>query len=446
VFESRKEQRNTTEAFVKYSWYLMGGVTRRHPAFAALIVVVLSIGTAASTSMMAVLHTLSADPLPLAGGRIVHPQLDPSVIGRPKEIRLPDALMWVDAMNLLNAPLGRRKAVILEGQVTVVPEGEGSHPFFAKAAYTQSSFFQMFRASFRDGSAWDAEADGGAAHVVVVSRAFAEKVFGTPDVVGRTLRLEMTDFIVVGILGQWAPRPRFYDLAEGAFSAPEDVFLPLETARALHMSPNSSPECWGSGMPDLSNLERAPCTWVELWVELDSSAQRAEYRNFLEKYSLEQKALGRFQGPPRVALLDVTEWLSSKKVIPGSARLQTVIAYGFLLICVFNASGLLLIMFLRRKRELGLRRALGATKRDIFVQLIVEVSGVAIVSAASSSLLTWAVLTLIRLRPEAYYAYVQPDVEIILVGFGLSLLASALATLLPAWQAARASPFSMLKS
>jgi putative ABC transport system permease protein len=65
-------------------------------------------------------------------------------------------------------------------------------------------------------------------------------------------------------------------------------------------------------------------------------------------------------------------WLRNEQVVPDDVRLQAGLAFGFLLICVVNTVGLLLAKCLRRSQEIGVRRALGATRRAIFTQFMVE--------------------------------------------------------------------------
>ncbi|WP_449428030.1 ABC transporter permease [Rhodanobacter umsongensis] len=432
---------------MNYYWKIAINGFMRQWTFSVVIVVIISIGIAASTSMMMVLHTLNADPLPGVSDRVFHPQLEPSVAGRSASgDELPDALMWDDAMNLLHAKAGKRKATILEGQVTVVPQEGASHSYFAKALFTQAAFFQMFRVPFTSGGSWTTNEDAGGAHVVVVTNDLAQRTFGSVDAVGRTLRLGDVDFRVVGVIGSWNPRPRFYDLGDGPFAAGEQIYMPLNTSRALSIEPWSSPACWGKGMPDMDHLDRAPCTWVTFWVELETAKERNNYLKFLANYSTQQKAAGRFYGAPNVRLSNVTEWLTANRVVPNAARLQSFIAYSFLLICIFNAAGLLMVMFLRRRRELGLRRALGATKQQVFLHLFAETSGLALASAISGSLLTWVALAILRNRPEAYYANIQVDAWMVLVGLLMAIIATLVATLLPAWQVTRGNPYLMLKS
>ena len=121
-----------------------------------------------------------------------------------------------------------------------------------------------------------------------------------------------------------------------------------------------------------------------VWVELDSADKAAAYsRRSSCSYSAGAAPAGRFERPPNVRLRDVMEWLDYKKVVPSDVRLQTWIALGFLLVCLINTVGLLLTKFLRRSAEIGVRRALGASKRSIFVQLLVEAGMIGLVGGVA---------------------------------------------------------------
>ena len=63
--------------------------------------------------------------------------------------------------------------------------------------------------------------------VVVLSKRTNEKAFGGGDSVGRTLRLDGRDFKVIGVLDDWTPTPKFYDLNNGAFDETEEIFVPF---------------------------------------------------------------------------------------------------------------------------------------------------------------------------------------------------------------------------
>ena len=142
-----------------------------------------------------------------------------------------------------------------------------------------------------------------------------------------------------------------------------------------HFGHSGNTDCWGTGGGDDEHAETSPCVWLQFWVQLDGAAKVAAYHDFLVHYSQEQKTLGRFQRPVNVELPGLMEWMDINKVVPGDVRLQTWLALGFLLVCLVNTVGLMLAKFLRRAGELGVRRALGASKREVFMQLLVE-SGV----------------------------------------------------------------------
>jgi putative ABC transport system permease protein len=67
-------------------------------------------------------------------------------------------------------------------------------------------------------------------------------------------------------------------------------------------------------------------------------------------------------------------WLDVNHVVPGSVQLQALLALGFMLVCVINTVALLLVKFLRRGGELSVRRAMGASRRSVFAQLLIEAS------------------------------------------------------------------------
>src|SRR5690606_17220123 len=170
-----------------------------------------------------------------------------------------------------------------------------------------------------------------------------------------SVRVNDADLRVVGVLDAWRPNPHFYDLNMGRYEDSEDVFVPLLTSRDLKLGRNGSMDCWGDGSGDPDQLESASCVWLQFWVELDTPAKAAAYKDFLVHYSQEQKSSGRFQRPSNVRLSNVMQWLDINQVVPSDVRLQTWLAFGFLAVCLINTVGLLLAKFLRRSGEIGVR-------------------------------------------------------------------------------------------
>lgn len=421
---------------------------RRNKILTALMVLAIALGIGASMTTLTVLHVLSGDPLPGTSSTLFYPQVDPrDMDGYEEGKRPPEQVSWPDGQNLLHDKRADRQALMTGGSVAVQPAQANIDPFFSDARYTTSDFFPMFKVPFLYGRPWSAQEDDAKARVVVISRTLNQKLFAGKNSVGQTLHIKDASLQVIGVLDEWRPTPRFYDLNTGSnYGTTEDVFVPLSTSRDVHFAHDGSTDCWGSGGGDDDHAETAPCVWLQYWVQLDSPAKVAAYREYLVHYSQEQKTLGRFQRPPNVNLPNLMEWMDINKVVPGDVRLQTWLALGFLLVCLVNTVGLMLAKFLRRAGELGVRRALGASKREVFMQLLVESGVIGLAGGSFGLLLAFAGLWLVRKQPSSYAALAHMSVGMLLFTFLLAVGTTLLAGLLPAWRACQITPALQLKS
>jgi putative ABC transport system permease protein len=59
-------------------------------------------------------------------------------------------------------------------------------------------------------------------------------------------------------------------------------------------------------------------------------------------------------------------------VVGKDSKLSAWLAFGFLVLCLVNTIGLLLAKFSVRAAEVGVRRALGASRSEIFRQFLIE--------------------------------------------------------------------------
>jgi putative ABC transport system permease protein len=421
---------------------------KRNRVLTALMVLALAVGIGASMTTLTVLHVLSGDPLPGKSGDLYYPQIDPQdARGMMAGTMPPEQVTLIDGMNLLRAKRADRQALMTGGSVPIQPDSSGLDPFYVEARYTSADFFPMFDAPFLYGHGWRGADDEAHARDVVISRLLDEKLFRGADSTGRTLRIRGTTFRIVGVLDDWRPNPHFYDLNTGSYAYYEQVFMPLQTALELHFDHNGSNDCWGNGTGGAGGVyPSAECVWLQFWVELDSSAKAAAYKAFLVHYSEEQKALGRFQRAPNVRLDNLMQWLDYNGVVPSDVRLQAWLALGFLLVCLVNTVGLMLAKFLRRSGELSVRRALGASRRALFAQLLTESGVIGIAGGAGGLLLALFGLWLVRRRPSDYAALAHLDPTMLLVTFALAIGASLLAGILPAWRACNVTPALQLKS
>jgi putative ABC transport system permease protein len=422
---------------------------RRNKALTALMVLAIALGIGASMTTLTVFHILSGDPVPTRSGELFYVQLDPEdkngyIAGEEPA----EQVTRFDAETMLREKRGDRQAMMTGGNAAITPQKQGISPFYADARYTTADIFPMFDMPFLYGGGWSATEDERHARVVVIAKALNDKLFGGANSVGKTVRLDNADFRIVGVLDQWRPTPRFYDMNSDRFGELEQAFLPFSTSRDLKMGRNGSMDCWGDSGSDPEGEAgvNAPCVWIQYWVQLDTPAKVDAYRRYLVNYSDQQRAAGRYERPTNVRLRSVMEWLDYNKVVPSDVRLQVWLAFGFLLVCLLNTVGLLLAKFLRRSGEVGVRRALGASRREIFMQCLVEAGTVGMAGGLVGLALAWLGLWAVRQQPASYAELAHLDPLMLLTTFVLAVGASLLAGVIPAWQAMQVTPAIQLKS
>ena len=420
---------------------------KRNKVLTALMVLALALGIGACITTLTVLKLLSGDPIPQKSAQLFYPQLNPYPRDHPfsrSGKRLPFLMSYVDAMNLLHAHKAQRQAAMALSQVKLMPPSGAGKPFYADGVMTTADFFPMFDVPFQYGAGWTAEDDDSQAQVAVIAGFLNDRLFGGANSVGRMIRVGGHDFRIIGVLRTWAPQPRFYALHLGGrdYGKGEAVFLPLQGALADGLMP-STILAYGNAV-DMRHLETAQAIWLGVWVQLANAADVQAYESFLGNYAKEQVALGRYQHSD-VALSGLMAWMRSEQVVPDDVRLQAGLAFGFLLICVVNTVGLLLAKCLRRSREIGVRRALGASRGAIFAQFMVEAGIVGLAGGVLGLCLAELGLLGIRHQPAQYAGLAHLDLSMFLFTFVVALAASLVAGLLPAWRACVVAPAPQLK-
>lgn len=423
---------------------------KRNRILTALMVLAIALGIGATMTTLTVYHVLSGDPIPQKSGKLFYPRLDPRPLPKNKsddqDPEPPEQMTRYDAEALLREHRGDRQAMMTSG-VPVIEHPQTHRKLVPQARYTSADFFPMFDAPFRFGGPWSAADDDAKAQVVVLSAAFNDKYFGGANSVGRQFNIGDAPYRVIGVLKPWALQPKFFDMTSDRYGDMEDLYLPISTALDRKFGTQGSMNCWDEQMGnDGPSGLNAPCGWLQYWVELDSPQKVAAYREYLDNYSRVQKQSGRYQRAPNTRLHGVMEWLDVRKAVPSDVRLQMWLAFGFLVVCLLNTIGLLLAKFLRRSGEYGVRRALGASRRAIFQQCLVEASIVGIAGGVIGILLAAFGTWLVRQQPDSYAQLVRLDLPMLLLAFALAFVASLLSGALPAWRASRIAPAIQLKS
>ncbi|WP_158886556.1 ABC transporter permease [Rhodanobacter sp. L36] len=423
---------------------------RRNPLLTALMVLAIGFGVAASMTTYAVFRAVSGNPLPDKSAQLFVPQIDNwGPASRKSGGDIPDSLSYTDAMALMRAHQAKRQTAIYPVSYTVVP-GAGSQPFTVNGYATYTDFFPMFDVPFRYGNGWASEHDTQRANVIVISSQLNQSLFGGTNSVGHTLNLDGHDYLVVGVTADWNPQPRFYDVNNNrSFADAPDFYLPFTRAVDMQSATTGNNNCFGSTgrAPGWDSWLHSECDWVSLWLELPNAAAVTHYKSYLEGYVAEQTRGGRFRWTGGAQLFDLVGWLDHEQVVPPETRVSMMVALGFLLVCLVNTVGLLLAKFMRRAGEIGVRRALGASRRQIYVQFLIEAWAIGVAGGLLGLLLTGVGVFGIGLVFEPAIARLA-QVNLTLVGLTLlvSMAATVVAALYPTWRAAHVQPAWQLKS
>jgi putative ABC transport system permease protein len=330
---------------------------------------------------------------------------------------------------------------------TLDPQRPGLSPFAEDGMATTRDAFAMFDIPFVDGGPWSAGDDADGADVVVLGVALAERLFGSAQAIGQTLRINDRGYRVVGVMDHWNPTPRYYRILGSGVSADvHQLWLPLRNAINREWSNSGWTNCEGEVGPGFANFLKSDCTWLQYWVELESAGDRAAFKDYLAAYVAEQQKLGRLPRPENNRLRDVREWLEFNGAVGNDTRMATWIAFGFLLVCLVNVVTLMLAKFTARAGEIGVRRALGATRGEILRQSLVEASVLGAIGALLGLALTFYGLELVNGRLTEAESFFRLDPPLMAGTLVLGLLAAIVAGLLPTWQACQVRPAIQLKS
>ena len=437
-------------AMIQYYFMLGLRSLRRNPALTALMVLTLAIGVAASVSTLTILHVMSGDPIPHKSSRLLVPMFDvaPAEGYTPGEEPGDKQMTYPDATNLLKARRAARQTAIFGISAPIEPARKDIGAFPAGGLALTRDFFAMFEAPFLHGQAWSEADDAAGANVVVLSRTVSEKLFGAVNPVGQRITMAGLQFQVVGVLDKFAPLPHYYRLSggPGVFGGEDELFVPFSSAIRNQIRPSGNMSCSGEAGAGYAAMLASNCTWIQFWFESASIAQREELQSFIDNYASEQRKLGRMPRAAKNKMYDVMEWLAYNKVIGNDSKLAAWLAFGFLILCLVNTIGLLLAKFSVRAAEVGIRRALGASRREIFRQFLVETAVVGLAGGILGLILAVAALALIAMQSKQMGNIAHMDWVMLVFTFVLSVFAAVLAGLLPTWRACQVTPAMQLKS
>jgi putative ABC transport system permease protein len=148
-----------------------------------------------------------------------------------------------------------------------------------------------------------------------------------------------------------------------------------------------------------------------------------------------------------VRLRGLMAWLAERHVVPSDTKVSLYVAVGLLLVCLVNVMGLLLAKFLRRSGEIGVRRALGASRGEIYRQFLVEAGMVGLAGGVLGLALTWLGIAGVGwVMPPEIAVLAHMDVSLLATTLVVAIVATMLAGLYPTLRAAAVQPAWQLKS
>jgi predicted permease len=375
----------------------------RNPGFAAVAVLSLALGIGATTAMFSLIYAVLLHPFPYAGAdRIMNPiMIDP---------QHPDEYSYFE---LSKAQLDE---VRLAASVDSVLGFNGSHmeitggglPEDIYGAYlteNAETFFGVRPLLGRNIEPSDAE--NGGHSVVVLNYRFWQRHFGgDPHIIGRTLEMDHAPYTIVGVM----PRSfAFNDIAGVG-----DVYLPASLIPAV------------ASVPSLSYLP-----WIKLRPHITLAGANAALEPIVLEGRKQQSEVSAYH--PHLALQPI--------IVPyqqNLGRTLTLLLAGVVLLLIIgcaNCSILLLARGRTRQHELAIRTAIGASRRRIVRQLLVEALVIsctgAVMGVAASY---WLARLPLLLSPDSFPAesVIRINPPVLAFSVALALLCGILFGLAPA--------------
>lgn len=403
---------------------------RRTPALTAFVVITIAIGIGMTAMPFSMLDALIFRPYPVPRPGDVVTLVSTS---RDKSF---DNFSYREYRDI------RERAKSYEGVVANAPLGAvgfsavpGASPLVRGGMLVSGNYFRVLGVEPRLGRGFRADEDQvpGRDAVVVLAPDFWKREFGgDPSVVGRIIRLNGTDFTVIGVAPESFPGML-------VFSRP-DFYMPLAMAKAFSTNPQKS------FFVDRDDRELA----VRARLKPGTTKQQAQNelaliaRGFQREYpraNHERGAAVRTQFEMRTQDNDVN-W--------KFGVIFTILAFAVLLVACTNAAGLLLSRARTRTREIAVRLAIGAGRFRLIRLLLTESLVLALLGGLGGILVAYTGIGFLQTFTIPTELPVQipfrMDLRVLLASFVLSVLSALFCGLAPALQSTRMDLVKGLKA
>lgn len=429
----------------QFLYYLKVSVVsiRRAPLPYALTVLILSLGLGMFFANAMFYYQLNRDPLPHKSAQLFFPQMNliPYDCQGCKPIPV---LSYSNVQKLAASGIPTRQAAMYSTDSYVrLDSRQPALPVLLRA--TQRDFFTLFEVPLLHGVIWP---DNAARDEVIIGEMLAEKLFGSADVVGKTLLVDDRLFTISAVVARWQMLPRLYDANNGNHTAAtEQLFMPLETAYDMnYMSASMSRTLDDTDYRQLSTQGRTGALHqLQFWVQLDTPTQQQAYRDFMLQLAQSEKAAGRHPSPVNnqlPAMRDIVQYFAADS---GDIKAYALVTLLFLLVCLFNASHLSLNRYLSNQYEFSLRRALGASRWQLQQQMWVDVLLLTAFTLLLALPIAVAAISLMNHLWPQHQLFGQWDLTFVVGLSLLTLTCSYVVTLYPSLRASFAGLNQQLK-
>jgi putative ABC transport system permease protein len=259
--------------------------------------------------------------------------------------------------------------------------------------------------------------------VVVIGSKVAEDLFGSDDAVGQQVKIRDKRFTVIGVM-----EPR--GIASFGFSWDELSVTPITTyqTRLFSQTTASGEDAVQSIIVQVASAE----AMNEVTEEIETILRKrhridADEEDDFSVLSMEQ-VLGTFE-TITVALTVFLGLIGSISLLVGSIGIMNI----------------MLVSVTERTREIGLRKALGAKRRDILLQFLLEAATLSLSGGAIGLIGAWLIswgISQVDLGGFTLEAEVSPF--IVLVAVLVSVSIGLISGIYPAMRAARLNPIDAL--
>ncbi|MGH7571211.1 MAG: ABC transporter permease [Gemmatimonadota bacterium] len=400
---------------------------RKSPGFTAVAVLTLALGIGATTAIFSVIDGVLLEPLPYAA-----PERTVMLWSSWKDF--PQTWVSYDEFEAYRDEVGAFEEIGLwYGGLSATVEGRGEAERVPAVAVTRN-LFRILGVETALGRAFLPEEDvpGNDAAVILGYDLWQRRFGGDPSIVGRPALINGTERLVVGVLPAGFRMPVDYGAGE-----PTEAWFPL-AAQAEDYEAVAGPEiAFGGGAHTFYAVARlAPGATVEQAnAELGAlTARLAAQGVYPADWGFQATAIPlpeEVTGTIRPVLL----------VLLGAVALV-------LLIACANVAGLLLVRGEVRRREIGIRAALGAGRGRLAWQFLTESVLLSLVGGAIGVWLAWLGVQAVRaVAPESLPRIDEIGVDGVVLAFATiaSLATAVLTGELPALRAAGMDPSKSLK-